>query len=173
MTASKTAEEAGWRYSPYNLFSAVPDSDLVAWVNTLRSTCAEFSVQEYELIRAVLSFPEHHPLVKRYAKRGILTDHDEREELRNLYLQNTCSSKNVVMTISPTLACNFDCPYCFEQHIPGRMTQKGMDDIVKLAEKMMDESNAETIHIRWFGGEPLLELEIIESLSERLQKIAA
>ena len=168
----KTAEEAGWSYSPYNLFVPVPGSDLVAWINTLRSTCAEFSAKEYELIRAVLTFPENHPLVKRYAERGILTDHDEREELRNLYIQNTDFSKNVVMTICPTMACNFDCPYCFEKHIPGMMTQKVQDDIVQLAEKMMDESDAETVHIRWFGGEPLLGLQIIESLSERLQKAA-
>lgn len=43
----------------------------------------------------------------------------------------------VYITICPTLACNFECPYCFEDRGRGKMASEIQDDIVRLAERML------------------------------------
>ena len=171
MEHSKTAAEAGWHYSRYNLFARVPGKDLIVWINTLQGRCSEYSVREYALMTQILSFPETHPLIPHYRDRGIITNQDEKELLKEIYRDS--SAKTVTLTICPTMGCNFDCPYCFEKHIPGLMSEKVRDDIVSLAEKMMTDSGAKTLSVLWFGGEPLLGLNIIESLSKRLIETAA
>lgn len=172
MSESKTAAEAGWRYSRYNLFARVPDTDTVVLVNTLYGRCQEYSLKEYALIKKVLSFPEAHPLVTHYRNRGIITDRDETEILKEFYSENHGHPDTVILTICPTMACNFDCPYCFEKHIPGRMPDAVQDEVVSLAERMMEESGAKLLSVNWFGGEPLLGIDIIESLSDRLISLA-
>jgi len=75
------------------------------------------------------------------------------------------------LTICPTMGCNFDCPYCFETHFSGKISAEVQDDVVALAERMLDASNAKSISVTWFGGEPLLAPDIIESLTERLREL--
>ena len=67
-----------------------------------------------------------------------------------------------------TGGCNFRCPYCFEKDVlrPGKMTDSTVNDIYKFIEKEM--SHLEAVNITWYGGEPLLEMETICTLSKRL-----
>ena len=78
----------------------------------------------------------------------------------------------VSLTICPTMACNFECPYCFERHDGSSMAPDVLDDVVALAERMMKVFRAKTLRVTWYGGEPLLEPGIIAKLSERLMKVA-
>ena len=68
------------------------------------------------------------------------------------------------LTVCPTLACNFACPYCFQGH--GRtyesMSREVRDEVVSLAERMLDASGASRLRVTWFGGEPLLAPDVIE-----------
>ena len=34
------------------------------------------------------------------------------------------------LTIAPTLACNMDCPYCYEKEKTGVMSQEILDNII-------------------------------------------
>ena len=52
------------------------------------------------------------------------------------------------------------------------MSAEVQDDVVALAKRMFVASNAKGLHVTWFGGEPLLAPDIIESLSERLMALA-
>lgn len=167
-----TAREAGWKYSKYNLFAEEPEVDKVAWLNTLSGSCSEFSKEEYLQTQRVLDLPEDDPLIAHYAKRGLITRQDETEELRKRFME-TCQAHEVLnLTICPTLACNFDCPYCFEKHIPGRMTPEVMDNLVRLVQRLLEKHSFRILSILWFGGEPLLGIDIIDSLSQRLIALA-
>ena len=79
---------------------------------------------------------------------------------------------DVRLTICPTMGCNFDCPYCFEGHRPGVMSAEVQDDVVALAGRMLEASEARALLVTWFGGEPLLAPGVIESLSGRLSDLA-
>ncbi len=75
-------------------------------------------------------------------------------------------SRQFFVTIAPTMACNFRCIYCFEQGRYGHkyMDSKTISNVIKFIEKRME--NAESLHISWFGGEPLLAMPVIEEISE-------
>lgn len=71
------------------------------------------------------------------------------------------------LTIVPTMDCNMICQYCFESKGKTiKMTKETMDLVVEFTRKFID--GAQRLDVTWFGGEPLLEKEIIQELSFRL-----
>lgn len=74
---------------------------------------------------------------------------------------------HLYLTINPTLACNFACPYCFESSHPAYfMSDEVEDAILSFIQKHV---NVTHLHVTWFGGEPLLAFNRIVSLSKRMQ----
>ena len=169
---SRTAGEAGWHASRYNLMAKVPDTKYVAIANLFRGTCAEYTPIEMYLLSVIEELDENHPIIERFAKRGVIARFDERAALETMGRASCALPHGIGLTICPTMGCNFDCPYCFEDHFAGKMTPKVQDDVVSLAERMLDASGAKEISVSWFGGEPLLAPDIIESLSARLMELA-
>lgn len=170
----RTAAEAGWRVSRYNVAAKIPDSKMVAIYNTYKRTCAEYSPLELFVMSVLDEVAEDHPLIGRLARRGVIANYDEREAFE-LQRRLDCTATHggaVAITICPTLACNFECPYCFATRGRGKMSQQVQDDIVALAERMLDASHARTLTITWFGGEPLMATDVIEALSPRLISLA-
>ena len=170
--ATRTAGEAGWHVSRYNLSARVPDSKMVAIANLFKGNCAEYTPIEMYLLSVLEELDENHPIIERFAKRGIIANFDERAALETMGRAACASTHSIGLTICPTMGCNFDCPYCFEDHGRGKMSQEVQDDVVALAERMLDTANIKDIHVTWFGGEPLLAPNVIESLSTRLMKLA-
>ncbi len=171
---TRTAAEAGWHVSRYNLTAQIPDSKMVAIFNTLKRTCAEYSPIELYIMSVLDETPEDHPLINRLARRGVIANYDEREafELQQRLACASAPDGNVSITICPTLACNFECPYCFATRGRGKMAPEVQDDVVALAERMIDAAHAKMLTITWFGGEPLMATDVIESLSPRLISLA-
>ena len=168
----RTAGEAGWRVSRYNLAARIPDSDKIAVANLFRGTCCACTPVEMFLLDELESLDEDHPILDYFRRRGLIVNYDEREALSALARMGCTMNPVVALTICPTMGCNFDCPYCFENHRAGRMSQETQDDVVALAERMLRSSGAKKVMVCWFGGEPLLMPEIIESLSARLMALA-
>lgn len=163
----KTAYEAGWRVSRYNLFAPIPGTKNVAIANLFKGTCGAYSALDIFLLSEFETLDADHPILSRFRERGLIVNFDERAAL-NAMGRMSCAVSDVSMTICPTMGCNFDCPYCFENHKAGKMTEKTQDDVVALAERMMDVSQKKALHVTWFGGEPLLAPDVIEALSGRL-----
>ena len=168
---SRTAGEAGWHVSRYNLFAKVPDTKMTAIANLYVGNCAEYTPIEMYLLSVLEELDENHPIIERFAKRGIICKFDERAALEMMGRGACAAPRSVGLTICPTMGCNFDCPYCFEDHYAGKMTAEVQDDIVALAERMIDASNAKDLSVTWFGGESLLAPDVIEALTARLQAL--
>lgn len=168
----KTAGEAGWRVSRYNVAARLPDSDKVAVANLFRGTCGAYTPIELFLLDEAERLDENHPILKRFKARGLIVNFDERAALESMARTACASGGSVGLTVCPTMGCNFDCPYCFESHRPGRMTQEVQDGVIALAERMMKASRARKLDVTWFGGEPLLMPDVIEALSGRLMALA-
>ncbi|MBR6090452.1 MAG: radical SAM protein [Anaerolineaceae bacterium] len=71
-------------------------------------------------------------------------------------------------TILPTLACNARCIYCYEE---------GMKQVTMTAETaertiryILDTHKGDRVHLRWFGGEPLLFPQIIDRICKGLRE---
>jgi len=74
-----------------------------------------------------------------------------------------------LLTIAPTLDCNFGCNYCFESHRKGQMSEEVQDQLVVFIETVMLEglSYMPPLTISWFGGEPLMAMAAIRRLTWR------
>ena len=84
----------------------------------------------------------------------------------------------MALTILPTISCNMGCSYCFEGHKPSGkvMSNEVMDDVTQFVERELKHSTIvdsfKEIFVQWYGGEPLLQPQIIEKLSKRLYQVA-
>ncbi len=164
----RTAAQAGWHVSRYNLSAKVPDSPYIAIANLYKGTCAKYTPIELYLLSALDEISENHPVIERFAGRGVIANFDERAALESMGRAACAAPHTISLTICPTMGCNFDCPYCFEDHFAGKMTKEVQDDVVALAERMLEKGHLNDLGVTWFGGEPLLAPDVIESLSERL-----
>lgn len=161
-----------WHQSRYNLFAPIPGSKQIAGINTFSGSVGAFSVPELYLLSETESLPCDHPALERFKNLGMVVNFDEKAALLSMAGLASGAPFEVTLTICPTVACNFDCPYCFQDHTRGAMSQKIQDDTVALAERMLKASGARKLRVRWFGGEPLLYPDIIDSLSQRLISLA-
>lgn len=87
------------------------------------------------------------------------------EKMRNL--TQLYSDSNLLLTIAPTRACNFDCSYCFEHDRHGKpMSDEVEDKLIRFIKSHRSINN--NMHITWYGGEPLLAWNRILSIDKRL-----
>lgn len=76
---------------------------------------------------------------------------------------------NMMLTIAPTRACNFACPYCFEENRTASiMSEETEDKLVRFIEK---HKKVTGLSITWYGGEPLLYFHKIKSLNDKIEKL--
>ncbi len=84
-------------------------------------------------------------------------------------IHSSISNKMLHLTLFPTEACNFRCVYCYETFQYGRMDATTIEGIKKLLDVRVPELTL--LHISWFGGEPLLALDIIEDISTHILSV--
>ena len=173
-TPVHAASRAGWRASRYNIAARIPGDPQkrLAVTNLCRGNCGACAPLELAALTMLDELPPNHPAVERLAKRGLIVNYDELAALETRARMACAYPGAVNLTICPTMGCNFDCPYCFETHGGRPMTSEVQDDVVALAERMMDAAGAKILRVVWFGGEPLLALGVIEALSKRLIAVA-
>lgn len=97
---------------------------------------------------------------------------DELKKLEYMRLRviTQVQQKNVLgITIIPTGKCNFRCEYCYENFSNGKMTKYIQDAIIGFIRKRIIYHSG--VSISWFGGEPLLELDIINYISKKVIEI--
>jgi len=105
-------------------------------------------------------------------KRGrFIVEDDEVRTLRAKHNVDKYRSPSLQLTIAPTLGCNFRCIYCYQEEnlrspaMNAEVQQAILDYVSEVIKRF------ERLDITWFGGEPLLETDIIYHLSEELIKI--
>ena len=132
----RTAGEAGWHASRYNLVAPLPGKKMTAVANLYKGSCAEYTPIEMYLLSVIEELDEHHPIIERFARRGIIANFDERAALEVLGRAACAAPHAVSLTICPTMGCNFDCHYCFEDHGRGKMSAEVQDDVVALGKRL-------------------------------------
>ncbi len=168
---SRSAAEDGWRLSRYNISAKLPGTDRTVIANLFKGTCGIYADLEVELMQDLAGMDAQNPFLDRWSSRGLIVRFDERAALETMGRGTCAAPLGICLTICPTMGCNFDCPYCFEHHKPGKMSLQTQQDTVSLAERMLDVSGSKRLRVEWFGGEPLLAPDVIEALSGRLMRI--
>ena len=67
--------------------------------------------------------------------------------------------------------CNLGCYYCYESRSADALTSQDVDDLVAIAQDRLQRQGKRTLHIDWYGGEPLMNLPFLEEASLALQSL--
>lgn len=146
--------------------------------NAFTSSLALLDRDEYEAYAAFCS--EGRPIAdagleEQLRRGGFLLDDgfDEKQELRLRMFGSRFQSSSLGLTIAPTSDCNFRCVYCYEKDRlrPSRMSEEVMERVVGLL--LERAGSLRELSVTWYGGEPLLALDVIEKLSGRFLDICA
>ena len=112
-------------------------------------------------------------------QKGFLVDEriDEFQELLNVSrsIAEDTNHPNVDITLAPSLKCNMRCKYCFENGIKlesklNVITEQTLEDVENFILGIANRESVENLNLIWFGGEPLLESELIIKFSNLIRK---
>jgi len=84
-------------------------------------------------------------------------------------IANSISNDILHLIILPTEECNFKCVYCYETFKFGRMKPNVVNGIKEFINSRI--SDLKLLTISWFGGEPLLALDIVEDIMKYVQSL--
>jgi uncharacterized protein len=108
-------------------------------------------------------------LAHQFLRGGYLVEEDrnELETFNQNYRMDRFNTSVMTLTISPTMACNFGCDYCFQSK-----ERSGEIMSAEVREKILDLLNTakgtiKRFHTAWYGGEPLLQFKCLKGLSRR------
>jgi uncharacterized protein len=98
---------------------------------------------------------------------------DEYEQEHQLFLKSKADMAWAFLALVPTLACNLRCSYCFQRQTPWPepMNEKIQERVLAVFSELAPKVRGIAVH--WFGGEPLLALKTIETLSEKFHQTAS
>lgn len=144
----------------YNTFSgaiaSLNDYEYKLLMKADNSNISSFNVKEQNLIREFL--------------KGAYIEEERMEQINKLRFESYYSryfEGNLSLTIAPTTSCNFRCPYCYEKGIKYHtMTDEVINDTIEF----INSKESRMINICWYGGEPLLNIDIIEKITKGINK---
>lgn len=114
-------------------------------------------------------------IAKKLLDLGIIIYNDVDENmLYDMKYYNNIYNSNLILTILPTGECNLKCPYCFEAEklfTRFAMTEEVQRALIRFVQRNIH--NYTSLNVAWFGGEPLLEPQIIKHLSDNFIKICS
>jgi len=120
----------------------------------------------------ILSVSKQNPALKKLlAEKGFIIDDsiDELNLLRTSHRRARKQQNHLGLTIVPTLSCNFQCLYCYETKKKQTMDKDVEENLLALVRWRIPKGGH--LSVTWFGGEPLLRMDIIERLSRGLMQI--
>lgn len=93
---------------------------------------------------------------------------DFEDEWNSFYLSchnARTDDKNIHLTIIPTMNCCFSCSYCFEKH---KYKSIISSDVIGSIINYVSIKRPSSLHVTWFGGEPLLAANSMASFTDKL-----
>ena len=165
--------------SRYNYFIKTSENDKILVYNSLRGAVMEINEQELSLLESPESASSSEiELLHLMKQDGFVCDNnvDELQVAKEIVKQRiekltVRHNDRLFLTIVPTFNCNFECRYCYESKKSRgqklHMANKVQKLIVDYIEHRFME-NIKFLKIYYFGGEPLLGLEVINELQQQI-----
>lgn len=162
------------KVSRYNIFYRM-DNEWIAYNSFTNSLAVleEENYREYRKFEKNNNYLLDEEFLKKLQQGGYIVE-DDCDELQLLEYEKQVERFNqstLSLTIAPTLNCNFRCAYCYEKEryenkVMGEDVQNSIIDLVESKKEDLKQ-----LAIAWYGGEPLLAIEVVESLSENLKAL--
>lgn len=156
--------------SKFNIFTEYNGKRFVS--NTLSKSLISIDDLHYDILskgktERFNEIQEDIPVLK---ENGIVVEDklDEIGSLRIAYQKSKNSTNEIEFVVAPTMSCNFKCVYCFETQRKGKMTEKIQNKVDLFIKNKIDELKPNKVRFIWFGGEPLLCVDIVEKMSKSI-----
>ena len=106
-----------------------------------------------------------------FIKNGFLVEEDRNElsEIREKYWLARGETP-VVYTITTTMDCNLGCFYCYENRSKHKLERVDINEIILHISNTFSGKKNKSLHVDWFGGEPMLNFEFINEASQKIQE---
>lgn len=132
--------------------------------------------ESFESVALILKSPDNyndsHPnLLKTLKSNGFVIDDDVNEtDMLSLARNKYVNSPIYKTTILTTYDCNYKCWYCIQNHVKEKVSAEKIALIIKHVKTYLIENSIKEYILSWFGGEPLMEPEMIDTVSQELYK---
>lgn len=155
--------------SNYIISQKFEESEMLLY-STLSTSVLTMDLKMYQDIFLEHRFEDYENECEELCEMGFLFEGDADTQ----YLELEKIRKEIVdadhgitaITIAPTMDCNARCFYCFEHGaIKGTMS---VETAEKVAEFLIRNCKGKELYVSWFGGEPLMAVEIIDYINEKL-----
>lgn len=168
--------------SVFNIFADIENEEKLLY-NSLRNSFVKLDKNTYDTYNKIIfqngknAIDTSDPLIMAtiadFKRGGFIIDDDinEVDYIKVVDVQSRFShSKNLGVTIAPTLDCNFNCVYCYENYKePKYMSEETENKVIDYVKEHLEDDGY--LSVTWYGGEPLLALDTIYRLSEAFLKI--
>lgn len=159
----------GYVESKYNILCSTEDGIILLY-NSLYKNLIELNSEEYKTIKnGEVDLDSDLGKVLIEYKFVVHPAINELEYYKYHYNLSCFDNTMLSLSILTTLACNMACPYCYETKTNSFMTEQVADQIIKWVDSCL--LGKKTLSINWFGGEPLMSLNIIEYLSQEFMRL--
>lgn len=159
--------------SRFNALSQTDEDGLILF-NSYTGALADFTREEKDEVMGYLknqTTSGNSAIREALLENGFLVNEHADEKKRAEFLHQSMHRTDMLhLILMPTEACNFRCTYCYESFVRGRMTDETVMGVKSLVRERIKTLNS--LHISWFGGEPLLELDLMEELTGVFQEEA-
>lgn len=142
------------------------------WViyNTLNSALAVLSEEEKDIYDTI---PMRNINVKTLFEKELYSlgfivdgDYDEKGIVTNSRYRRAFIEKSGYIRILTTTFCNANCDYCYEKGF--RQTYMTMETAKQVVKFILERPRMEILYLHWFGGEPLLNINVIDFIMDNV-----
>lgn len=166
------------KYSQFN--SLLPYENQYFLYNSYQQKTIFLEEELKELLEAAIhegidNLKEVHPSFFDYlVESGFVVDSsfDEVQQVKDISKKIDENTDFFLLTVNPTMNCNFKCWYCYETHIKdSKLGSSVLDSIQSFITKTINKENIKFFSLAFFGGEPLLYFEKnVKPLVEHLKR---
>ena len=149
------------KYSRYNIFSKIRDSENYFIVNLLSGNADILNGSDAEKIEAIRrgEDPGNKGFLGELEEKGYISDEsEEKKEYRSRYLDfiDSREKDEVQIFFVTNYSCNFSCSYCYQDQYNNPAVELNKDVIDAFFGYVKKEFALRRKYITIFGGEPLL-----------------
>lgn len=164
----------GFKTSKFNYCVRNKEGDFLLY-NSLRGKRSLYKVKQDKLsdlqyLNISGLIENENEVTQKLINSGYLIPEDYDEDiLIEETFDNKVNDKLLNLIIAPTSQCNLRCKYCCENFEANKMPLSIQNSIIFYVEKNI--GNYSGVNIDWFGGEPLLAMDVIENIASRIIEI--